>query len=69
MNIYHVSGSDGSSDNGYWELIITAAAMSSARAIARRYLKDNGRPELCENTTISQIKTKPILYTTVETRR
>lgn len=71
MNFYLVSDQDGSSDDGYYEIIIQAKDVRAARKGARQHLLTEGREDLAgdvNTATVQEIAVADsgVLHSTVQ---
>ena len=67
---YLVTGHDGSSDNGYFDVIVQADTRATAKKIVKEHLVTKGRVDLGVGSVrlLKDGLTDGVLYSTVENR-
>lgn len=69
MPLYLFSGNDGSSDNGYFDIIVRANTKKEAKKIVKGHLEDMGKQELFkQNIDCEMLRSfeSGVIYSTVE---
>lgn len=65
-----VSGPDGSSDNGFWEVIVRAYGPKEAATIVKNHLREQKREDLIPSMSAAQAAwSGPVIWSTVEGKR